>query len=137
MPASIERFWMRVSLDKYELPEAVATSSGELAEICGVRKNTVESAVSHVRKGKIRVSRYTAVEMEDDVKKAFPDGECAFVECEACFARIECDDGSYCDALHDTFHFGERCPFFKFRSVREAELREIEEKHKARASHGG
>lgn len=71
------------------------------------------------------------------MKKPYVDGMCIYVECEACFARAEAENGFYCDALHDTEGLGENCPFFKFRDVRGRELAEIEERAKARASHGG
>lgn len=40
---------MKVTLDKYELPVAVAESSAELAEILGISKNTIYSNMSHAK----------------------------------------------------------------------------------------
>lgn len=52
--------YMRVSRDKYELPEAVASTAQELGEILGVTANTILSAISHGHKTYVRVS------MEDE-----------------------------------------------------------------------
>jgi hypothetical protein len=57
-----ERIWMLVTSDKYRLPMAVADSIEELAELVGVKVNTIVSAVSHAKK-KGRNCRYIAVEI--------------------------------------------------------------------------
>ena len=40
------KLYMKISADEFELPEAVAGSPGELAEMLGVKKNTVESNIA-------------------------------------------------------------------------------------------
>jgi DNA-directed RNA polymerase specialized sigma24 family protein len=42
--------YMKVSNDKYELPEIIARTTIELAEKCGVKSQTVRSAMSHAKK---------------------------------------------------------------------------------------
>lgn len=54
--------WMKVSIDKYELPEMVAESREELAEILGVKPKSISEDMSRAkRKGMkcsyIKVSR--------------------------------------------------------------------------------
>lgn len=58
------KVWTCVSNDKYELIEHMADSVKELAEICGVRPNTIYSAVSHCNKCGGR-SIYHCVEIGD------------------------------------------------------------------------
>ena len=41
---------MKVTNDKYELPEIVADSAGQLAQKLGVTKNHIFSAISHANK---------------------------------------------------------------------------------------
>lgn len=57
------RVYILVSSDKYEHIKAIAETVKELAELCGVNKNTVESSLSHYRKG--RWSRYQEVEIDE------------------------------------------------------------------------
>lgn len=57
--------WLMVTLDKYELPLAVAESASELAKIAGVSKNTVMASVSHVKHGRKKRSKYIKVEVDD------------------------------------------------------------------------
>lgn len=44
--------WMRVSPDKYEVPEVVARSAGELAMMCGVSKGTIDKCVHRAESNK-------------------------------------------------------------------------------------
>lgn len=64
------RIWMKVTLDEYELPLAVASSAAELARICGVTKNAVCSSWNHYRAGRKRRSSYICVELGEEE----PDG---------------------------------------------------------------
>lgn len=57
--------WMKVTLDEYELPLAVATSSRELARCVGVSSSTVASVVSNAKKRGGRCC-YVKVEVDDD-----------------------------------------------------------------------
>lgn len=59
--------YMAVDLEYYELPYAVADTAEELAKMCGVTKNNVHSAISNVKNGRVKRSRYVKVEVEDDV----------------------------------------------------------------------
>lgn len=54
------KLYVRTTLDKYELPVAVAEGPAELARMLGVRPNVVSSSLSHKRRG------YYVVEVEDD-----------------------------------------------------------------------
>lgn len=63
--------YMAVDLEYYELPYAVADTAEELAKMCGVTKNNVYSAISHVKNGRAKRSRYVKVEVEDEVDDEF------------------------------------------------------------------
>lgn len=57
--------WMRIELDQYELPTAVAGSVSELARICGVTTDTIYSARFHAKEHGHRC-RYLKVEEIDE-----------------------------------------------------------------------
>ena len=57
--------WMKISHDAYELPEAVADTAEELADICGTTKNSICSTIGHAKKGKRKWSPYVKVEIEE------------------------------------------------------------------------
>ena len=59
------KIYMRVTEDEYELPIAVADSQTELAQMVGVSRNSIASALSHSRRDKSR-SIYKEVEVDDD-----------------------------------------------------------------------
>ena len=62
----IRKVWMKVTKDKYQLPVAVADSPGELAEMCGIKKATMQSWMSHARtKEQWRRCPYIRVEWEE------------------------------------------------------------------------
>lgn len=58
--------WMMVSNDKYELPVAVADSVEELADIVGRKRNTIESAISRHKNGKIKKTKFVKVEIDEE-----------------------------------------------------------------------
>lgn len=47
------KIWMKVSKDKYELPEAFADTAVELAELCGTTANTIYTQCSKFKAGVI------------------------------------------------------------------------------------
>ena len=57
---------MKVSSDKYELPEIIADSADELAKKLGVNVNTIYSSISHARKRKSKRSMYQKVVIEKE-----------------------------------------------------------------------
>lgn len=57
--------YMRVTRDKYELPEAVAEDAGTLARMCGVTVNTIFSQISRFEHDG-KPCRWRRVEVEDD-----------------------------------------------------------------------
>ena len=57
--------WMKVTMDKYELPMAVAGSAGELAHMLGIKKSSIQTAVYHAKQRRVR-SCYKRVEVEDE-----------------------------------------------------------------------
>ena len=59
------KIYMAVDLDEYELPYAIADSPGELAEICGTKKNTILASISHVEAGRAKRSRFVRVTVTD------------------------------------------------------------------------
>lgn len=58
------KLYLRVTRDKYELPEAVADSIKELSEMTGIKRNSIRSLLSHKRKGWCRVE-FDESEKED------------------------------------------------------------------------
>ncbi len=56
---------MKVSNDKYRLPEAVAESSAELAKICGVTRSAVDTAICNAKRRK-QNSIYVKIVIEDE-----------------------------------------------------------------------
>ena len=53
--------WMAVDADKYELPQAVADSSAELARKCGTNKHNVEAQVYGHWSGKMTGRKFVVV----------------------------------------------------------------------------
>lgn len=60
--------WMKVTHDKYELPVAVADSSRELAQICGVKLSSIYSIMSHAKNNYRNYdwSPYRKIRLEED-----------------------------------------------------------------------
>ena len=53
--------WVAYQSEKPHLPIAVADTANELAQVLGVRKNTIESIASKHRHGKIKRPRFAKV----------------------------------------------------------------------------
>lgn len=60
--------YLRVTNDEYELPMAVADSPSELAIMLGLKRQTLWSIFSRVRKGEYRYKIYQIVEIDEEVK---------------------------------------------------------------------
>ena len=63
------KIYMAVTKDALSLPLAVADSVAELAELRGVKKETIRSLVSRGRTGKIKRHGYIVVEVEEDAPR--------------------------------------------------------------------
>ena len=63
------KIYMAVTKDALSLPLAVADSVAELAELRGVKKETIRSLISRGRKGKIKRPGYIVVEVEEDAPR--------------------------------------------------------------------
>ena len=63
------KIYMAVTKAALSLPLAVADSVAELAELRGVKKETIRSLVSRGRTGKIKRPGYIVVEVEEDVPR--------------------------------------------------------------------
>lgn len=61
--------WMRVSKDKYSLPEFVASSVDELSQMCGASVNTIRSTIRHYQRGELKRERYVHIILEEDEEK--------------------------------------------------------------------
>ena len=59
--------WMAVTADKYELPLVVCDTARELAEKCGVSKETVKTAAYRGRNGKRSDRKYVRVIVEGNI----------------------------------------------------------------------
>lgn len=57
--------WMKVSHDKYELPEYVADSIQELSELCGSSVASIRSYICHAKQFGWPCN-YKRVEVDDD-----------------------------------------------------------------------
>lgn len=60
--------YLRVTNDEYELPMAVADSPSELAIMLGLKRQTLWSIFSRIRKGEYRYKIYQIVEIDEEVK---------------------------------------------------------------------
>jgi hypothetical protein len=60
------KLYMKVTEDEYELPLIVTPYVSELAEKCGVTRNSIESEISRYYQGKIKSCRYRRVDVEED-----------------------------------------------------------------------
>ena len=58
--------YMKVTRDKYELPVAIANTMKELAQILGVKKDTISGCISRYNRGIASHSAYRKVEIDDD-----------------------------------------------------------------------
>ena len=58
--------YMKVTMDEYELPVAVADTKNELARMLGMERGKVRSAFANVKKYGYKHSTYVVVEVEDD-----------------------------------------------------------------------
>lgn len=61
--------FMAVDLNDNELPLAVAETAAELARICGVSERTVHSAISNVKAGRTKRSKYIRVVVEETIEE--------------------------------------------------------------------
>lgn len=59
--------YMKITQDKYELPEAIAENIGELARMCGVSWRTIDGALYRNKRPKVR-PKYIAVKIDDENK---------------------------------------------------------------------
>lgn len=60
------KIFMKVTKDEFELPIAIADSQAELARMLGMPKAAVNSNYSKIRSGKVKVSTFKEVEIDDD-----------------------------------------------------------------------
>lgn len=59
--------WMKVSSDKYELPEVIADSAVELAKMLNVSANSISSSIQHARvRGSRTVYKKVMIDEEGD-----------------------------------------------------------------------
>lgn len=57
--------WMKVSDDKYELPEIITDTIAELAKKCGVHIGTIAKCVHNYQIGKVSHSIYMRVDVDE------------------------------------------------------------------------
>lgn len=57
--------WMAVDADEYELPQAVADSSAELARKCNTSKHNIETCARQGWSGKMSGRKFVIVPRED------------------------------------------------------------------------
>lgn len=60
------RLFMKITEDKYELPLIVTPNISELADKCGVTRNSIESEISRYYHGRIKSCKYRRVDVEED-----------------------------------------------------------------------
>jgi len=61
----MEKLWLKVTNDVYELPLAVARTTEELGEMCGISGASIRQMVSHA-KNETRFCPYVKVEIDDN-----------------------------------------------------------------------
>lgn len=61
----MKNLYLWVTMDKYELPLFVADSPRELAEVCGVKPETIYGMASRYKHGKIPRTQYVRVEVDE------------------------------------------------------------------------
>ena len=61
----VQKLYMKISNDEYELPEIIADSISELARKCNVHYNTVQIHLMRSKKGLVRKQKYIEVEIGD------------------------------------------------------------------------
>lgn len=64
----MKTLWIKVSRDPYEFILAVADTPAELAQICGVTKNTIISSMSHAKEDG-RWCQYQKIEIDEEEKE--------------------------------------------------------------------
>ena len=64
--------WMKISNDEYELPEAVADTSTELAKMCGINRNGVNVAISNAKRRNSKC-QYIKIEVEEEEQEGEED----------------------------------------------------------------
>lgn len=57
--------WMEVSTDKYALPQAIASTQAELADMCGIRRDSLTRRLSLQKAGKVK-EKYIKVVIDDE-----------------------------------------------------------------------
>lgn len=57
--------WLKVTMDEYELPVAVADSAAELAKMLGVTVNNIRSSYSKYKSGERKSCQFRRVEVEE------------------------------------------------------------------------
>jgi hypothetical protein len=61
--------YMKVTLDEYELPLAVADTATELAKMLDIKVNTIYTTMSHYKAGFIKKSPFVKVEFDEKGEK--------------------------------------------------------------------
>lgn len=62
--------YMEVTQDEYELPVVIADDLAELSWRSRTTKNAIKSAISHLKSGKIKKSRFIKVEIPEGEENA-------------------------------------------------------------------
>ena len=62
----VKGIWLKVTLDEYQLPLAVADSAAEMAKMCGTSKNSIVSNWNHYKHGRIKNTSYIYVKVDED-----------------------------------------------------------------------
>ena len=58
--------WMMVTMDKYELPLAVADTARELSELTGYHVGSIVTGASGVKNGKLKRSHFRKVKIGEE-----------------------------------------------------------------------
>ena len=62
----MRKVYMQVTMDKYELPLAIADTAQELAEICNTTANSIYCSCSKRARGIYKKARYISVEIDEE-----------------------------------------------------------------------
>lgn len=60
------RIWMRITSDKYQLPEVVADTVEELSELTGVKNGSIRSTASRLVHGQRKTGTFIYVDIDEE-----------------------------------------------------------------------
>ena len=60
------KVYMLIDNTKYQLPLVIADTAQELADIVGVKRNSIHSAICRLKSGELKTSKYICCEIDEE-----------------------------------------------------------------------